>query len=151
MTTPANPSGFINVVVGLSEASSFDPNAGDPLFDAVVAWDWDLDASDGLNQFDTPGVDVKPEANLMVIYTSGTTGLPKGINNNHFKLHATGIGVSSNMGLGQDDVGYTCMPLFHSNSMFVGLMPATLLKPDGMPPFHPKAAVVLAWSHHGMP
>jgi fatty-acyl-CoA synthase len=70
-----------------------------------------------------PDVDVKPEQNLMVIYTSGTTGLPKGINNNHFKLLATGIGVSRNMGLGADDVGYTCMPLFHSNSMFVGFMP----------------------------
>ena len=61
----------------------------------------------------------------MVIYTSGTTGLPKGINNNHFKLCATGIGVSQNIGLGRDDVGYACMPLFHSNSMFVGFMPAS--------------------------
>ena len=60
----------------------------------------------------------------MVIYTSGTTGLPKGINNNHMKLCAIGIGVSANLGLGQDDVGYACMPLFHSNAMFVGFMPA---------------------------
>jgi len=60
----------------------------------------------------------------MVIYTSGTTGLPKGINNNHFKLCATGMVVASRMELSCDDVGYTCMPLFHSNSMFVGLMPA---------------------------
>ena len=71
-----------------------------------------------------PDVDVQPDTGLMVIYTSGTTGLPKGINNNHMKLLATGIGVSGNLGLGQDDVGYTCMPLFHSNSMFVGFMPA---------------------------
>ena len=60
----------------------------------------------------------------MVIYTSGTTGLPKGINNNHLKLCATGIGVSTNMGLTRDDTGYACMPLFHSNSIFVGFMPA---------------------------
>jgi fatty-acyl-CoA synthase len=73
---------------------------------------------------DTPGVDVAPDTNLMVIYTSGTTGLPKGINNNHMKLCAVGIGVSSNIGLTSDDVGYGCMPLFHSNSMFVGFMPA---------------------------
>jgi fatty-acyl-CoA synthase len=73
---------------------------------------------------DAPGVDVAPDANLMVIYTSGTTGLPKGINNNHMKLCAVGIGVSGNIGLGQDDVGYACMPLFHSNAMFVGFMPA---------------------------
>jgi fatty-acyl-CoA synthase len=73
---------------------------------------------------DAPSVDVAPDRNLMVIYTSGTTGLPKGINNNHMKLLATGMAVSSNMGLTHEDVGYTCMPLFHSNSMFIGFMPA---------------------------
>jgi fatty-acyl-CoA synthase len=73
---------------------------------------------------DAPAVTVAPDQNLMVIYTSGTTGLPKGINNNHTKLCATGFGVSANIGLGQDDVGYACMPLFHSNAMFVGFMPA---------------------------
>jgi fatty-acyl-CoA synthase len=71
-----------------------------------------------------PPVEVDPASNLMVIYTSGTTGLPKGINNNHMKLCAVGMGVSSNLGLGRDDVGYACMPLFHSNAIFVGMMPA---------------------------
>ena len=71
-----------------------------------------------------PSIEVGSDRNLMVIYTSGTTGLPKGINNNHTKLCATGFGVSANIGLGQDDVGYACMPLFHSNAMFVGFMPA---------------------------
>ena len=73
---------------------------------------------------DTPGVDVKPEDNLMVIYTSGTTGLPKGINNNHFKLNVIGVRVSAQLELGPDDVGYACMPLFHSNAMFLGFQPA---------------------------
>jgi fatty-acyl-CoA synthase len=73
---------------------------------------------------DSPGVDVAPETNLMVIYTSGTTGLPKGINNNHLKLLFIGLGVSNNLGLGIDDVGYACMPLFHSNAMFLGFHPA---------------------------
>ncbi len=71
-----------------------------------------------------PDVQVTPESNLMVIYTSGTTGLPKGINNTHFKLIAIGMGVATNMSLGQDDVGYPCMPMFHSNSIFLGMMPA---------------------------
>lgn len=78
----------------------------------------------GAASLDAPGVDIEPTTNLMVIYTSGTTGLPKGINNNHLKLCAVGIGVSTNMGLTSDDVGYACMPLFHSNAMFVGFMPA---------------------------
>ncbi len=73
---------------------------------------------------DAPGVDVTPEHNLMVIYTSGTTGLPKGINNNHMKLCLIGAVVSGNIGMGADTVGYACMPLFHSNAIFVGFMPA---------------------------
>jgi fatty-acyl-CoA synthase len=73
---------------------------------------------------DTPAVDVTPETNLMVIYTSGTTGLPKGINNNHAKLLLIGMRVSQLLGLGPDDVGYACMPLFHSNAMFLGFQPA---------------------------
>ncbi len=71
-----------------------------------------------------PEADVNPGTSLMIIYTSGTTGLPKGIINNHFKLCATGIGVSAQLELGSDDCGYTCMPLFHSNSMFIGFMPS---------------------------
>ena len=73
---------------------------------------------------DAPSIEVAPMDVLMVIYTSGTTGLPKGINNNHFKLLAIGTVVSGNLGLGPDDVGYACMPLFHSNSIFLGFQPA---------------------------
>ncbi|HYC55120.1 MAG TPA: AMP-binding protein [Candidatus Binatia bacterium] len=71
-----------------------------------------------------PEAEVTPGTTLMIIYTSGTTGLPKGIINNHFKLCATGIGISTQLGLRQDDCGYACMPLFHSNSMFIGFMPS---------------------------
>jgi len=71
-----------------------------------------------------PDVQVKPDDPLMVIYTSGTTGLPKGIQNNHFKLLAIGVAVSTNLELGPEDCGYACMPLFHSNSIFLGFQPA---------------------------
>jgi len=73
---------------------------------------------------DAPGVEVNPMASVIVIYTSGTTGLPKGINNNHFKMLGIGMVVSSNLGLGADDIGYACMPLFHSNALFLGFHPA---------------------------
>jgi fatty-acyl-CoA synthase len=73
---------------------------------------------------DAPSVDVRPDSNLMVIYTSGTTGLPKGINNNHMKLLLIGATVAGRLQLGADDVGYACMPLFHSNAMFLGFHPA---------------------------
>jgi fatty-acyl-CoA synthase len=73
---------------------------------------------------DAPAVDVAPEDNLMVIYTSGTTGLPKGINNNHLKLNLIGLRVAAQLELTPEAVGYACMPLFHSNAMFLGFMPA---------------------------
>jgi fatty-acyl-CoA synthase len=72
---------------------------------------------------DAPDVQVTPETNLMVIYTSGTTGLPKGINNNHAKLLLIGATVSGRLELQADDIGYACMPLFHSNSIFLGFQP----------------------------
>ena len=75
-------------------------------------------------KLDAPALDTDPNKPLMVIYTSGTTGLPKGILNNHAKLLLIGMAVSGNLELGQDDVGYACMPLFHSNAMFLGFMPA---------------------------
>ena len=86
------------------------------------ALDRELGAPDA--GLELPDVEVRPETNLMVIYTSGTTGLPKGINNNQFKFCATGIGISMQADLGADDVGYVSMPMFHSNSMFIGVMPA---------------------------
>jgi fatty-acyl-CoA synthase len=73
---------------------------------------------------DAPDAVVTMETNLMVIYTSGTTGLPKGINNNNMKLCFIGAAVSDGLDIGRDDVGYACMPLFHSNAIFVGFMPA---------------------------
>jgi len=76
------------------------------------------------SELDAPKVEVSPSDNLMVIYTSGTTGLPKGINNNHQKLLIMGAFVSGNMELSENDRCYICMPLFHSNAMFVGMMPA---------------------------
>ncbi|MEW6268724.1 MAG: AMP-binding protein [Thermodesulfobacteriota bacterium] len=75
-------------------------------------------------QLERPSVKVDPNDPLMVIYTSGTTGLPKGILNNHMKLLLIGMAVSSNLGLTEDDMGYACMPLFHSNAIFLGFQPA---------------------------
>ncbi len=73
---------------------------------------------------DAPAVDVDPTAVLIVIYTSGTTGIPKGINNNHLKMLGIGMVVSSQLQIGPDDTGYACMPLFHSNALYLGFQPA---------------------------
>jgi fatty-acyl-CoA synthase len=91
------------------------------------AQDWQARLADEVGpegkSLEAPDADVRPDTNLFVIYTSGTTGLPKGINNNHFKMLATGIGVSRTCEVGPEDRGYVCMPLFHSNSMFIGWSP----------------------------
>jgi fatty-acyl-CoA synthase len=71
-----------------------------------------------------PAASVEPTTPLVVIYTSGTTGLPKGIVNNHLKLLLIGQGVAQRLRLGPGDVGYACMPLFHSNALFLGFQPS---------------------------
>lgn len=76
-----------------------------------------------------PRAEVNLNTNLLTIYTSGITGLPKGIKNSHNKLLRAGTGVGAFMvgmeyGLEREDRGYACMPLFHSNSMFLAVMPA---------------------------
>jgi len=103
------------LVVGTTDG----PLAANELSRAVESEVGPLDRS-----LDAPAVDVQADHPLMVIYTSGTTGLPKGINNNHFKLLVIGHVVSANLGLTEDDRGYACMPLFHSNAMFLGFHPA---------------------------
>ncbi len=100
------------------------PTTGDAVdgIDWLAAMDREVGIADGSHA--VPDVEVGPESNLMVIYTSGTTGLPKGINNNHFKLLAIGIRMVNELELGIDSTGYACMPLFHSNAMFLGFQPA---------------------------
>jgi fatty-acyl-CoA synthase len=84
----------------------------------------DAEIGSGPAALETPGVDVDMQRPVIVIYTSGTTGLPKGILNNHMKMLGIGMVVSSNLELSEDDVGYACMPLFHSNALYLGFHPA---------------------------
>ncbi|MEZ4474536.1 MAG: thrombospondin type 3 repeat-containing protein [bacterium] len=56
--TPANPAGSVNTDIALSGRDSFDPNAGPPLNDRIVRYEWDLDDANGLVQFVEGGVDV---------------------------------------------------------------------------------------------
>ncbi|MCP4575285.1 MAG: AMP-binding protein, partial [Deltaproteobacteria bacterium] len=60
---------------------------------------------------------------LVVIYTSGTTGAPKGVPCTHMKLIGAGIVTNTRIHLKKSDRGYICMPLFHSNAWFIGILP----------------------------
>lgn len=63
---------------------------------------------------------------LIVIYTSGTTGLPKGVPCSHAKCIGAAFLTRKRIGLRSSDRGYICMPLFHSNSILLGIMPLLL-------------------------
>ncbi len=59
-----------------------------------------------------------------IIFTSGTTGMPKGIEVSWQKLVDVGLYAIDFLGYKEEDVGYVCMPLNHSNSLYLNVMPA---------------------------
>lgn len=65
-------------------------------------------------------------APVLVIYTSGTTGMPKGVPISHLKMIGAGFVVQSAVHLTGKDLGYICMPLFHSNAWYIGILPALI-------------------------
>ncbi len=60
---------------------------------------------------------------LIVIYTSGTTGAPKGVPCSHLKLIGAAVVTNYRIHLTKSDIGYVCMPMFHSNAWFIGILP----------------------------
>jgi len=62
----------------------------------------------------------------VIIFTSGTTGAPKGIEVTWQKLYDTGVNGTKILSYTPDDVGYVCMPVNHSNSLYLNIMPAML-------------------------
>lgn len=69
---------------------------------------------------------LEPERPAVIIFTSGTTGAPKGIEVTWQKLIDVGVSSTRILGYTQRDVGYVCMPLNHSNSLYLNVMPALL-------------------------
>ncbi|HKY58476.1 MAG TPA: AMP-binding protein, partial [Aeromicrobium sp.] len=64
--------------------------------------------------------DVGPDDLLMLIFTSGTSGDPKAVRVTHTKVAYPGVMLAERFGLGQDDVVYLAMPMFHSNAIMAG-------------------------------
>jgi fatty-acyl-CoA synthase len=75
-----------------------------------------------------PGPEADPDLSTTwaLIFTSGTSSAPKAVICSQRRLLVTGERMRGIIDVRADDVGYLCMPLFHSNSLMVGLLPALL-------------------------
>ena len=64
-----------------------------------------------------PAAVVAPGDTLAILFTSGTTGTPLGVCGPHAQFAWWGINVTRTLRISQDDVLYTCLPLFHTNAL----------------------------------
>lgn len=75
-----------------------------------------------------PDPDLGPEPDVEslwnLLFTSGTSSAPKAVRCTQRRLLTTGNRLSMVLDVAPQDVGYIAMPLFHSNSLMVGLAPA---------------------------
>jgi crotonobetaine/carnitine-CoA ligase len=80
----------------------------------------------------------------LIMYTSGTTGPSKGVHLPHSQAHAVGRILASEYGYREDDVIYTCLPLFHGNAWNYSCYPA--LWADATIAVSPRFSVSRFWS-----
>jgi fatty-acyl-CoA synthase len=89
------------------------PSLGKPLDDALAS----VTPGD-------PGLEPSPDTLWALIFTSGTSAAPKAVICSQRRFMVTGNRMGMIMDLGPADVGYVCMPLFHSNALMVGWAPS---------------------------
>jgi len=76
---------------------------------------------------DDAGLEPGPDTQWALIFTSGTSAAPKAVICTQRRLLVTGNRMAMLMEVGSDDVGYVCMPLFHSNAVMVGWAPSLVV------------------------
>ena len=108
---------------GLFVAGRF-AEAGDPPATLGPSLEAALDELGRPGDVDDPGVDPDVDSLWALVFTSGTSAAPKAVRCTQRRLLVTGNRMTVLLDVGPDDVGYLAMPLFHSNSLMVGLAPA---------------------------
>jgi fatty-acyl-CoA synthase len=83
----------------------------------------DLPAAVAAQSTDDAGVEPDVSSRWALIFTSGTSSAPKAVICTQRRMLQTGVRMAAIMDLGPDDIGYVCMPLFHSNALMVGWAP----------------------------
>ncbi|MEM4657981.1 MAG: AMP-binding protein, partial [Candidatus Methanosuratincola sp.] len=73
-----------------------------------------------------PSVEVRFIDYARLMYTSGTTGLSKGVVRPSAADYCSARNYAEVMDITEDDVCFTCLPLFHSNAMVLTVYPALI-------------------------
>ena len=76
---------------------------------------------------DDPGLEPDVDTPWALIFTSGTSDAPKAVICSQRRLLVTGKRMSMIMDLGPDDIGFVCMPMFHSSAVQVGWAPSIVV------------------------
>ena len=75
-----------------------------------------------------PGVKINPWDPISILYTSGTTGPSKGAILSHYYYYNTAWSAIYYMRNSEEDVIYSCLPLFHANASMSNCYTALLCK-----------------------
>ena len=76
------------------------------------------------SEIEPPRVDIDPVDTMAIMFTSGTTGQPKGCMLNHGYYIRDGWALGNGLGLTEDDIIFTTLPLFHVAAQVAAVMAA---------------------------
>jgi len=86
------------------------------------------EAYSGRFSTEKPEAQIDPESKCLMLYTSGTTGRAKGVPTKFGRTQIKMMTVLARATVEQDDIYYTCLPLFHANALILTVTMAMLAK-----------------------